>query len=61
MYTYWRNSIILKSKTSKEAWLNGFNRPIPFEELLTILVSHFYLLRDERKGGESARVNGMDL
>ena len=35
------------------------NRPIPFERLrndLPILVSHFYQLRDEGKGSESARV-----
>ena len=31
-------------------------RSIVFEELLTILVSHFYLLRDERKVRESTRV-----
>ena len=31
-------------------------RPIPFQGLLIILVSHFYLLRGERKGRESARV-----
>ena len=30
-------------------------RPILFEELLTILVSHFYRLRDERKGRDVAR------
>ena len=29
---------------------------IPFDEWLTILVSHSYLLRDERKGRESAYV-----
>ena len=32
-------------------------RPIPFEKWLTILVSHFYLLCDERKGRESTRVD----
>ena len=32
------------------------NRPIPFEEWLTSLVSHFYLLCDERKGRERERV-----
>ena len=30
--------------------------PIPFEKWLTIFVSNFYLLREERKGRESARV-----
>ena len=34
----------------------NFNRPIPFEDVLTILVSTFHLLRDERKGRESACV-----
>ena len=37
---------------------NFLDRPIPFEERLTILVSNFYLLRDERKGRESVRVKG---
>ena len=31
-------------------------RPIPFEKDLPVLVSHFSLLRDERKERESARV-----
>ena len=31
-------------------------RPIPFEDILTILVSIFLLLRDERKGSESGRL-----
>ena len=30
--------------------VNNCYRPIPFEKWLTILVSHFYPLRDERKG-----------
>ena len=33
------------------------NRPIPFEDVLIILVSIFFLLRDERKGGESVRIS----
>ena len=32
----------------------GQYRPIPFEDVLTILVSTFSLIRDERKGRESA-------
>ena len=31
-------------------------RPIPFEDLFTILVSIFHLLSDERKGRESVRL-----
>ena len=31
-------------------------RPIPFEDILTILVSIILLLRDERKGSESGRL-----
>ena len=32
------------------------NRPIPFEDVLTILVSIFLLLRDERKWREIVRL-----
>ena len=32
-------------------------RPIPFEDALTILVSIFVLLRDERKGRVSVRLD----
>ena len=33
-----------------------YYRPIPFEKWLTILVSHLYQVREERKGRESALV-----
>ena len=32
-------------------------RPIPFEDVLTILVSIFYLSRDQRNGRESERLS----
>ena len=34
----------------------AFYRPIPFEDVLTILVSIFLHLDDERKGRESVRL-----
>ena len=35
-------------------------RPIPFEDVLTILVSIFHLLRDERKGREYVCLTEME-
>ena len=41
------------SLNSNKLWIY---KPIPFEDVLTILVSIFFLLRDERKGRESVRL-----
>ena len=35
--------------------VNVHYRPIPFKDVLTVLVSTFHLLRDERKGRERER------
>ena len=52
------NRVTFRYQNSKNLLKNIWDgdRPIPFENDLPVLVSHFYQLRDERKGRENARV-----